>query len=202
MNGTRAQLLLVRGTVTTAREKMQSVRVGRQSGCGRINTTPELWIRDVDGKEHRYQGDIFSAAQPGHEVAVISRPGSEKPLAFANFTTGMVHDGDELTVSTSMGSTLISTLGLCVLLALLGALVWGALLNTFGLGDHAFSGAGFQIFAVVLIACVYAGLRAWSKGYRERAGALRDEIDHLLIRAAGTERKTLHTATKTGAAIQ
>ncbi|MEM9578448.1 MAG: hypothetical protein AAF999_15725 [Pseudomonadota bacterium] len=187
MNSNDNQLLVVRGTVTTAREQMHSVRVDRQSGYGRINSTPELWIRDMDGKEHRYHGVLFTVAQPGHEVAVISRPGSGKPLAFANFTTGVVHDGDELTVSTSTGSTLISTLGFSVLLALPGALVWGALLNTIGLGDYAFSSVGFQIYALVLIASVYAGLRVWSKGYRERSGALREEIDRLLMRAAEIE---------------
>lgn len=190
MNGTRAHLLLVRGTVTTAREKMHSVRVDRQTGYGRINTTPELWLRDEHGKEHRYQGDMFSAAQSGHEVAVISRPGSAKPLAFANFSTGVVHDGDELTISTSIGSTLISTLGLSVLLVLPGALVWATLLDTIGLGNHAFTATGFQLCAIVLLACVYAGLRIWSKSYRERARALRDEIDRLLTCEAASATRT------------
>lgn len=180
MNGSDDQLLVLRGVVTTASQQMQYVRVDRRTGYGRINTTPELWLRDEHGKEHRFQGDMFETARPGHEVAVISRPGSGKPLAFANFSTGVVHDGNELTVSTSTGSTLISTLGFSVLLALPGALLWGTLLNTIGLGDHAFSGVGFQIYAVVLIASVYAGLRFWSKGYRERSSSLREEIDRLL----------------------
>lgn len=190
MNGTRAHLLLVRGTVTTVRDKMQSVRVDRQTGYGRINTTPELWLRDEHGKEHRYQGDIFSAAQPGHEVAVISRSGSQKPLAFANFTTGIVHDGDALTISTSVGSTLVGTLGLSVLLALPGALVWAALLDAIGLGNHAFTATGFQLYAIVLLACIYAGLRIWSKSYRERARELREEIDRLLTCEAASANRT------------
>lgn len=178
-----AQLTIVRGMVAAAKEQMHSVRVDRKTGYGRINSTPELWLRDEDGIEHRYQGDMFDAAQPGHEVAVITRQVTGKPVAFANFTTGVVHDGDELTVSTSPGSTLISTFGLSLLLALPGALVWATLLGTIGLGDHAFSATGFQLYAVVLIACVYAGLRVWSKGYRERADALRAEIDRLLTSA-------------------
>lgn len=197
-----APLTMVRGTVTAAREQMQSVRVDRRTGYGRVNTTPELWIRDTDGREHQYQGVMFGAAQPGHEVAVISRPGSGKPLAFANFTSGTVQDGDALTISTSAGSTLVSTLGFSALLALPGALVWGALLKTIGLGDHAFTGTGFQIYALILIACTYAGLRVWSKGYRERADALRSEIDRLLMRAAETDRQALQTEEKTGAAIR
>ncbi|SFJ86757.1 hypothetical protein [Jannaschia pohangensis] len=174
------QLAMVRGTVTAAKEQIHSVRVDRHSGYGRVNTTPELWLRDEKGQEHRYQGGMFGAAQPGHRVAVVTRRTSGKPVAFANFTTGMVHDGEELTISTSVGSTITSTLGLSVLLALPGALVWAALLDTIGLGDHAFTAAGFQLYAFVLIACVYAGLRIWSRNYRERARALRDEIDRLL----------------------
>lgn len=169
---------------------MHSVRVDRHTGYGRTNTTPELWLRDEHGKEHRFQGDIFDAGQPGHHVAVISRPGSGKPLAFANFSTGVVHDGDELTISTSLSSTLASTLGLSVLLALPGALVWGALLNAIGLGDHAFSATGFQIYALILIGCVYAGITVWSKSYRERADALRDEIDQLLTSEATSASRT------------
>uniref|UniRef100_UPI001D09B471 hypothetical protein n=1 Tax=Roseobacter weihaiensis TaxID=2763262 RepID=UPI001D09B471 len=190
MNGTRAHLLLVRGTVTTARDKMQSVRVDRQTGYGRINATPELWLRDEHGKEHRFQGDIFEAAQPAHDVAVISRPSSNRPVAFANFTTGVVHDSDELTISTSIVSTLISTFGLSVLLALPGAFVWATLLNAIGLGDHAFSTTGFEVYALILIACVYAGIAVWSKSYRARAAALRDGIDRFLSREAAPAKRT------------
>ena len=146
--------------------------------------TPELWISDEEGKEHRFQGDMFEAARPGHYVAVISRQGSGKPLAFANFTTGVVHDADALTIRTSVGSTLVSTLGLSVLLALPGALLWGAALNTIGLGDRAFSTTGFQLYALLLVVGVFAGVRIWSKGYRERTAALREEIDRLLTREA------------------
>jgi hypothetical protein len=178
------QLTMVRGVVTTAREQMHSVRVDRKTGYGKVNTTPELWLRDADGKEHRYHGDMFAAAQPGHDVAVIIRKPSGKPVAFANFTTEVVHDGPELSVSTTFGSTLVSTFGLCVLLALPGLFVWGMLLETIGLGNSAFSAGGFQIFAIILVGCVYAGLRIWSKGYRERSGALRKEIDRLLTREA------------------
>lgn len=187
MNG---QLAMVRGTVTAAREQMHSVRVDRRTGYGRINTTPELWLRDEHGQEHRFQGDIFSAAQPGHEVAVISRRGSGKPLTFANFTTGVVHDDKELTINTSVGSTLMSTFGLSLLLALPGAFMWFTLLHTVGLGDHAFSATGFQIYALILIGCVYAGITVWSKSYRERASALRDEIDRLLASGATPASRT------------
>lgn len=178
------QLSMVRGTVTAEREQMHSVRVDRKSGYGRINSTPELWLRDEDGIEHRYQGDMFDAAQPGHEVAVITKTPSGKPVAFANFTTGTVHDGSELNVSTSLGSTLISTFGLSVLLGLPGLLVWGILLEALGLGERAFTAGGFQIYLLVLVACVYAGLTFWSKAYRERSGALREEIDRLLTSEA------------------
>ncbi len=173
---------MVRGVVTTTKEQLHSVRVDRKTGYGRINATPELWLRDLDGKEHRYRGDMFSAAQPGHEVAVVTRAPSGKPVAFANFTTGVVHDGDELNVSTSLGATLVSTFGLSLLLALPGLFVWSALLESIGLGDHAFTGTGFQLYAVTLIACVYAGLTVWSKSYKERSSALRQQIDHLLTR--------------------
>lgn len=190
MNGSCGRLLVLRGVVTTARQQMQSFRIDRQSGYGRINVTPELWLRDEEGKEHRFQGDMFETARPGHEVAVISRPGSGKPLAFANFTTGVVHDGDALTISTSVGSTIISTLGLSVLLALPGALVWAALLDTIGLGDQALTATGFQVYAIVLIGCVYVGLRIWSKSYGKRTKALRDEIDRLLASEIASATRT------------
>ena len=183
MTDATVQLKMVRGVVTAAREQMHSVRVDRKTGYGRVNTTPELWLRDADGKEHRYHGDMFAAAQPGHDVAVITRKLSGKPVAFANFTTEMVHDGPELSVSTTFGSTLISTFGFCVLLALPGLFVWGILLETLGLGDSAFTPVGFQIFIIVLVGCVYAGLRIWSKSYRARAGTLREDIDRLLSQA-------------------
>lgn len=53
------ELAIVRGIVATAREQVQSVRVDRQTGYGRVSTMPDLWIRDENGKEHRYQGDLF-----------------------------------------------------------------------------------------------------------------------------------------------
>ncbi|WP_299737215.1 hypothetical protein [uncultured Roseobacter sp.] len=183
MTSTGAQLTMVRGIVTTAKEQMQSVRVDRKTGYGRINTTPELWLRDGDDKQHRYQGDMFNAAQPGHDVAVVTKAPSGKPVAFANFTTGVVHDGSELSVSTSLGSNLISTLGLSVFFALPGLFVWGIVLETLGLGEKAFATGGFQVYIVLLVVCVYAGLTFWSKAYRERADALREDVDRLLSQA-------------------
>jgi hypothetical protein len=187
MTGPALQLKMVRGVVTTAREQMNSIRVDRKTGYGRVNTTPELWLRDADGKEHRYHGDMFAAAQPGHNVAVITRKPSGKPVAFANFTTEVVHDGPELSVSTTFSSTLVSTFGVCVLLALPGLFVWGILLEAIGLGDNAFTAGGFQIFIIVLVGCVYAGLHFWSKSYRERANVLREDIDRLLAQARSGE---------------
>lgn len=190
MNSGRNKLLVVRGVVTGAREQIQSVCLDRQTYNGRIRTTPELWLCDENGKEHRYEGKLFGRARPGHDVAVISRPGSNRALAFANFTTELVYDGDELTINTSVGSNLISTLGFSLLLALPGALVWITLLNTIGLASHAFTAAGLQIYVLVLIASVYAGLVFWSRRYRERTSALRKEIDCLLeIEAARSTRK-------------
>lgn len=90
----------------------------------RLNTTPELWLRDEHGQERRYQGELSGAAQPGHDVAVITRRLNGRPVTFVNFTTGIVHDSDEPTVSTSFGSTLFGAFGLSFLLALPGALVW------------------------------------------------------------------------------
>lgn len=183
MTGSGAQLTMVRGIVTAAKEQMHSVRVDRKTGYGRINTTPELWLCDGDAKEHRYQGDMFNAAQPGHDVAVVIKVQSGKPVAFANFTTGVVHDGSELSVSTTLGANLVSTFGLSVLLGLPGLLVWGVVLETLGLGDRAFTAGGFQVYIVLLVACVYAGLTIWSKSYRERADALREDADRLLSQA-------------------
>lgn len=108
-------------------------------------------------------------------------------MAFANFTTGLVHDGVDLNASTSLGATLMSTFGLSVLLAPPGLLVWGAVLEVFGLGERAFTAGGFQIYIVLLAASVYAGLTIWSKGYRERSGVLQQEIDHLLSQANASE---------------
>ncbi|PUB13701.1 hypothetical protein [Yoonia sediminilitoris] len=190
MTGYGGNLTIVRGVVTAAKEQMHSVRVDRKTGYSRINATRELWLRCEDGKEHRYQGDMFDAAQPGHEVAVVISTLSGKPVAFANFTTGVVHDGEELNVSTSLGATLISTFGLSLLIALPGLFVWSALLEIIGLGDHAFTGTGFQLYLVTLIACVYAGLTVWSKSYRERSSALRQEIDHLLTRETASTSQT------------
>ncbi|OAN82399.1 hypothetical protein A8B78_08055 [Jannaschia sp. EhC01] len=181
---------MMRGVVTAAKEQMHSVRVDRRTGYGRINATADLWLRCENGKEHRYQGDMFDAARPGHEVAVVTKAPSGKPVAFANFTTGVVHDGEELNIRTSLGATLISTFGLSLLLALPGLFVWSALLEIVGLGDHAFSGTGFQLYTVLLVACVYAGLRFWSKGYQERSIALRQQIDHLLKRETASTSQT------------
>ena len=121
--------------------------------------TPELWLRDKDGKEYRYQGVMFEAAQPGHDVAVIAKHTSGKPVAFANFTTGVVQDSDAMTVNTSKGSTLLSTFGFSMLLALPGLIPWVLITETVGLGDKAFTTGGLQIYIIMLAASVYAGLQ-------------------------------------------
>ncbi|WP_299281806.1 hypothetical protein [uncultured Tateyamaria sp.] len=187
MTAARASFVVVRGVVSAYKEQMHSVRVDRQTGYGRINTTPELWLRDKDGKEYRYQGVMFEAAQPGHDVAVIANRASGKPVAFANFTTGVVQDGDEMTVSTSISSTLVSTFGFSVLFALPGLIPWLLITETIGLGDKAFTTSGIQLYILVLAVSVYAGLQVWSRHYRERTATTRAEIDRMLSQLQTTE---------------
>lgn len=182
------QLALVRGIVTATKERMNSVHVDQKTGYGRINTTPELWLRDIDGTEHHYSGDMFDAAQPGHEVAVVIKRASGKPVAFANFTGNFVQDARELRYSTTLSANLTGTFFLTLILAVPGLFVWSALAEPFGLMDAAFSATGFQVYIVVLAACVFGGVKVWSKGYRERTDALKAEIDSLLV-AAQTEGK-------------
>ena len=182
------KLNMVRGVVTTAKEHMQSVRVDRKSGFGTINTTPELWLVDASGKHHSYQGDMFRSAQPGHEVAVVTKRSSGKPIAFANFTSNFVHDAKELGYSTSLGAQLIGTLIVTLIVAVPGLFIWGALAQPFGLMEEASSTAGFQIYALILAGLVFAAVNFWSKGYRERTDALKVEIDRLLV-AAQSESK-------------
>jgi hypothetical protein len=162
---------------------MGSVRVDRKTGYGNIRTTPELWLRDAGGTEHRYSGDLFGAAQPGHDVAVVIKRTSGRPIAFANFSSNWVQDAKELRTSTSFGSILGGAIGAAVILALPGLFVWGALAEPFGLLDAAFTGTGFQIYGVVLLVCAFIGVNIWAKGYRERTDALKAEIDSLLIAA-------------------
>ncbi len=177
------QLILVRGTVTATKDRMDSARLERKTGYGNIRTTPELWLRDEGGTEHRYSGDLFGAAQPGHDVAVVVKRTSGKPVAFANFTSNCVQDAKELRTSTSFGSILGGSIIAAVVLALPGLFVWGALAEVFGLLDAAFTGTGFQIYGIVLLVCAFIGVNIWAKGYRERTDALKVEIDSLLVAA-------------------
>ncbi len=181
MTSATGQLTLVRGTVTATKDRMESVRVDRKTGYGNVRTTPELWLRDEGGTEHRYSGDLFGAAQPGHDVAVVIKRTSGKPVAFANFTSNWVQDATELQTSTSYGSVLGGAIVVAIVLALPGLFVWGALAELFGLMDAAFTGTGFQIYLVILALCAFAGMKVWAKGYRERTDALKIEIDRLLV---------------------
>lgn len=183
MTSAAGQLTLIRGTVTATKDRMESVRVDRKTGYGNIRTTPELWLRDDSGTEHRYSGDLFSAVQPGNDVAVVVKRTSGKPVAFANFTSNFVQDDKELRASTSFGSILGGSIIAAVVLALPGLFVWSALAELFGLLDAAFTGTGFQIYGIVLLVCAYIGVNVWAKGYRERTDALKAEIDNLLVAA-------------------
>lgn len=186
MNDATASLDVVRGVVTACKEKMHSVRVSQATGYGRINSTCELWLRDSAGHEHRYLGELFEAAQVGHEVAVVSDRTSGKLIAFANLTTQKVHETAELTVKTTSGATLISTFGFCLLLALPGLFPWFMTLDAIGLADSAFSATGLQIYVVVLLGCVFAGVTVWSKRYEDRTARLKAEIDRALGQKAPT----------------
>lgn len=184
------QLNIVRGLVIRRNEQLHSVRVNRGTGYGQINSTPELWIRDGVGQEHRYQGDLFEAVQEGHEVAIITKQGSGNLVAVANLSTRKIHEASELTVSTTPGATLASTFGISVLLALPGLIPWVMMMSIFGLDDTAFSTTGLQIYLVILVACVFTSIRAWSKRYTERIARIRADIDRTLsadtIRASKT----------------
>ena len=183
MTSAAGQLALIRGTVTATKDRMDSVRVDRKTGYGNIHTTPEIWLRDEGGTEHRYSGELFGAAQPGHDVAVVIKQASGKPVAFANFSSNFVQNAKELRTSTSFGSTLGGSIIAAVVLALPGLFVWSALAETFGFLDAAFTGVGYQIYMVVLMFCAFIGVNVWAKGYRERTEPLKAEIDSLLVAA-------------------
>ncbi|MHA3915819.1 hypothetical protein [Halovulum sp. GXIMD14793] len=181
MKRTTEHLTLVRGTVTATRERLGSVNMNRKTGYGSVNTTSELWIRDSSNTEHQFYGDMFDAAQPGHDVAVVIKRSSGKPVAFANFTADFVRDAKELRTSTSFGSILAGAIGVTFILSLPGLIIWGALAETFGLLDAAFTGTGFQIYLVLMVVCAVFGIKVWAKGYRERTDVLKAEVDRLLI---------------------
>ena len=187
MTAAGASFSVVRGVVSACKDQMHSVRVDRQTGHGRINKTLELWLRDKNGKEYRYQGVMFEVAQPRYDVAVIAKRASGKPIAFANFTTGVVQDSDEMTLSTSISSTLVSTFGFSALLALPGLIPWVLITETIGLGGKAVTAGGIQIYIFVLAASVYAGLQVWSKNYRKRTATMRADIDRMVSQLQTTE---------------
>ncbi len=139
--------------------------------------TCELWLRDSAGHEHRYQGELFEAAQTGHEVAVFRDRTSGKLIAFANLTTQKLFETSDLTVNTAPGATLVSTFGFSFLLALPGLFPWFVMLDSIDLADSAFSAAGLQIYVVLLLGCVFAGVNIWSKRYDDRTALLKAEID-------------------------
>jgi low affinity Fe/Cu permease len=124
---------------------------------------------------------MFESAQPGHDVVVIANCASGKPMAFANFTTEIVHDAKELTYSTTLAANLSGTLIAALVLALPGLFIWGLIMETIDLGDRAFTAGGLQVFLVLLVVCVYAGVTIYAKSYRERTDALKAKIDRLLL---------------------
>lgn len=188
MTSAAEQLTMVRGIVTATKDRMESVHVDRKTGYGNINMTPEIWLRDEGGAEHRYSGDMFDAAQLGHDVAVVIKRTSGKPLAFANFTGNFVQDAKELRTSTSFGSILGGAIVVAVVLALPGLFVWVALAESFGLLDAAFTGTGFQIYPVILAVSALVGMKVWAKRYRKRTDTLKAEIDSLLVAAQAEKR--------------
>jgi hypothetical protein len=186
MTTATASLDVVRGIVTACKKEMDSVRVNQTTGYGKISSTCELWLRDSAGHDHRYQGELFEAAQPCHEVAVVSDRTSGKLIAFANLTTQKIHETAELTVKTTPGAILASTFGFSLLLALPGLFPWFMILDAIGLADHAFSATGLQIYVVLLLGCVFGGVTIWSKRYEERTARLKVEIDRVLGQKAPT----------------
>lgn len=188
MTASTASLDVVRGVVTACKEQPHAVRVNKATGYGSINSMRELWLLDSAGHEHRYQGELFQAAQAGHEVAVVSDRTSGKLIAFANLTTQKIHDAAELTVKTTPGANLFSTFGFSLLLALPGLFPWFMMLDSIGFADSAFSATGLQIYIVLLLGCVFAGVTIWSQRYEERTARLKAEIDRVLDQKASTAR--------------
>jgi len=175
-----AHLDVVRGEVTTYEERVQSVRVNQTTGYGKVHATPELWLRDNLGQEHRYQGELFRSARVGNQVAVISDRKSGKIIAFADLTTQIVRNTPELNVQKTPGAIIFHTFGFSLLLAIPGLFAWFSLLDTIGLVDSAFSGWGFKVYTILLPTCVFSGVMIWSRRYDERTEQLKGQINRIL----------------------
>ncbi|MDA7966265.1 hypothetical protein [Ruegeria sp.] len=180
MTTAEVSLHVIRGVVMDRKEQLQSVHVNKTTGYGRINKTTELWLQDSAGCEHRYQGDLFDAARPGHEVAVFSDRASGKLVAVANLTTQRIHEAASLNINTTFGANLFSTFGLGFLLALPGLFPWYMIMDAIGLSGRAFSATSLQIYIVMLLVCVFVGLKIWTKRYEERTARLKAEVDRVL----------------------
>ena len=180
MSSVGASLDVVWGEVTAYDERVQSVRVNQTTGYGQVHATPELWIRDNKGQEHRYQGELFRSARVGHQVAVISDRVSRKTIAFANLTTQIVHDAPELSAQKTPTAILFHTFGVSLLLAIPGLFAWFSLLDTVGLADSALSGWGFKAYIFLLPICVFSGVMIWSRRQDERTEQLKVQISRVL----------------------
>ncbi|MFN3314822.1 MAG: hypothetical protein ACK46Q_15350 [Hyphomonas sp.] len=81
-------LVVCRGRVVSVADRVTSTTISGPNGYTDINSVPEVWISDAEGKELRFCDITVADCRVGHEVAIVVDPAKSRLLSMRNLTTG------------------------------------------------------------------------------------------------------------------
>lgn len=125
----RRPLVVCRGRVVSVADRVTSTTVSGPNGYTDINSEPEVWIADAQGKELRFCDVTVANCRVGHEVAIVVDPAKNRVLSMRNLTTGQARYAPFMT-DLPVNSGHIMTMVLAGII--LFGITWVATVTVFG----------------------------------------------------------------------
>lgn len=177
---------ILRGHVVAIGSRMTGGRIARGAHQAELYATPEIWLKDEDGKEHHLRGWEFDSARNGHALIVVLMKGSGELVQIQNLTSKTVTDGPALNKTrigsqTSFGS-FVSLALLLFIPAFFGWLLVAAFISAaFGIGSNGLNiGLQIQVFLPIwFVFCLFANSK-WAASEHAKGRNIQSALEEAL----------------------
>ena len=178
-----AGLAVYRGVVKAVNTQIYSGRVDQKTGHVSLNSVPEIWLRLLDGREHRFSDELLAEVAVGHEVALVFRLGKNDLLRVVNVSTQQNMDSWIIVpVDENPGSRITNTLQIAAIGAVIGLFVFLTIAGNFSLGGPNGSMSGIlAVFGAILTVVSYWLAGVWMTSSSAKARRLRNQVEKALM---------------------
>ncbi len=182
---------VIRGNVVNVIDRVEREVERRSRAVRRTRQWREMTIKEDDGREHTYIGEVLDRVRHGDDVAVVLAPTGREPIALADLSGQFLQIHGSADPDTREGSARLST---AVIIAFFGALpglflYFAFLVVLFPEMDDSFSATALKFYPLILFPVSWWVSSKVTRWAHDRAKRMYGEVELALV-AAGITSET------------